>query len=95
MRLLRKPERIETMALLPDHPPVSFSWRGVRRRARRADGPERILANGGSVTLSVLLCAIIFASKTSRASASGFSGQAMANIRKTGTQSWFLHGIFG
>ena len=42
VRLLRKPELIETMALLPDHPPVSFSWRGVRRRVKRADGPERI-----------------------------------------------------
>ena len=42
VRLLRKPERIETVALLPDHPPVSFTWRGVRRRVRRADGPERI-----------------------------------------------------
>ena len=30
VRLLRMPEQIETMALLPDHPPVSFSWRGVR-----------------------------------------------------------------
>lgn len=30
------------MALLPDHPPVHFVWRGVRRRVTRADGPERI-----------------------------------------------------
>ena len=41
-RLLRQPEPIETVALLPDHPPVSFTWRGVRRRVRRADGPERV-----------------------------------------------------
>ena len=30
------------MALLPDHPPASFTWRGIRRRVRRADGPERV-----------------------------------------------------
>jgi protein ImuB len=41
-RLLPRPEPIETMALLPDHPPVTFTWRGVRRRVKRADGPERV-----------------------------------------------------
>lgn len=41
-RLLQRPEPIETVALLPDHPPVTFTWRGVRRRVKRADGPERV-----------------------------------------------------
>ena len=42
VRLFLNPEPVETIALLPDHPPVSFTWRGVRRRVRRADGPERV-----------------------------------------------------
>ncbi|ESQ79445.1 DNA polymerase Y family protein [Asticcacaulis sp. YBE204] len=41
-RLLRPPEPMQTMALLPDHPPVSFQWRGSRYRVTAADGPERI-----------------------------------------------------
>ena len=41
-RLLAPPEPVETLALLPDHPPVHFIWRGTRRRIKRADGPERI-----------------------------------------------------
>ena len=41
-RLLPSPELVETVALMPDHPPVQFTWRGVRRRVKRADGPERI-----------------------------------------------------
>lgn len=41
-RLLAPPEAIETVALLPDHPPVSFTLSGSRRRVRRADGPERV-----------------------------------------------------
>jgi len=41
-RLLARPEPIETVALLPDHPPAFFTWRGVRRRLKRADGPERV-----------------------------------------------------
>jgi protein ImuB len=42
LRLLAPPEPVETMALLPDHPPLHFTWRGTRRRISRADGPERI-----------------------------------------------------
>ncbi len=45
-RLLARPETIETMALLPDHPPVHFVWCGVRRRVTRGDGPEPCMANG-------------------------------------------------
>jgi protein ImuB len=39
-RLLPTPEPIEAIALLPDHPPVSFIWRGIRRRVKRADWPR-------------------------------------------------------
>jgi protein ImuB len=42
IRLLSRPEPIEVMASLPDHPPVQFRWRRVLRRVRRAEGPERI-----------------------------------------------------
>lgn len=41
-RVLDPPQPIETVALLPDHPPAAFIWRRVRHRIRRADGPERV-----------------------------------------------------
>jgi len=41
-RLLRRPERVEAMALLPDHPPARFRWRGAEVRVGRASGPERL-----------------------------------------------------
>ncbi|MDF1794502.1 MAG: DNA polymerase Y family protein [Thalassobaculaceae bacterium] len=41
-RLLRRPEPVEATALLPDHPPAWFRWRGVDYRIARAAGPERI-----------------------------------------------------
>ena len=41
-RLFARPEKIEAVALLPDQPPVAFTWRGIRHRVKRADGPERI-----------------------------------------------------
>ncbi|MEC3947752.1 hypothetical protein [Sphingobium sp. HWE2-09] len=41
-RLFKRPQPINTIALLPDHPPVQLVWRGMRRKVKRADGPERI-----------------------------------------------------
>jgi protein ImuB len=42
VRLLSRPEAIEAMAPVPDDPPLSFRWRRLHHRVRRADGPERI-----------------------------------------------------
>lgn len=42
VRLFRRPEPIEAIAEIPDDPPVSFRWRGVRHRVRLAEGPERL-----------------------------------------------------
>lgn len=44
IRLLRRPEEIEVIALVPDDPPIRFRWRGVSHRVRAASGPERIAA---------------------------------------------------
>lgn len=41
-RLLPRPEPVDAMGLLPDQPPRWFTWRRVRHRVVRADGPERI-----------------------------------------------------
>lgn len=40
--LLRRPEAIEVMALLPDYPPKVFTYKGKRHVVEKADGPERI-----------------------------------------------------
>lgn len=44
VRLLAPPEPVEATAPLPDDPPVLFRWRGTVHRVRRAEGPERLLA---------------------------------------------------
>ncbi|MGH7155941.1 MAG: Y-family DNA polymerase [Acetobacteraceae bacterium] len=41
-RLFSPPQPVDALALLPDRPPVAFTWRRRRFRVRRADGPERI-----------------------------------------------------
>jgi protein ImuB len=42
IRLLKPPEPIEVMALVPDHPPKLFVHNGKRHTIAKADGPERI-----------------------------------------------------
>jgi protein ImuB len=42
VRLLPRPEPIETVAPVPDDPPILFRWRRLQHRVQRADGPERI-----------------------------------------------------
>jgi protein ImuB len=41
LRLLRKPEQIEVIAVLPDAPPRRIHWRGNWIEIRAAEGPER------------------------------------------------------
>ena len=40
--LLRQPDPIEVMALIPDHPPKFFIYKGLKHIVVKADGPERI-----------------------------------------------------
>jgi len=40
--ILDRPEPAEAVAEIPDGPPRQFTWRRVRHRVTRADGPERL-----------------------------------------------------
>ncbi|MFC0513170.1 DNA polymerase Y family protein [Mucilaginibacter angelicae] len=42
IRLLTVPESIEVMALVPDNPPKTFTYKDKRHSIIKADGPERI-----------------------------------------------------
>ncbi len=44
LRLFDPPQAIETLAEVPDGPPVRFRWRRVLHEVARAEGPERIAA---------------------------------------------------
>ncbi|MGX1307645.1 protein ImuB [Amorphus suaedae] len=52
LRLFPRPEPIETVAAVPDGPPVRFRWRKLAYVVARAEGPERIAAewwHGGAI----------------------------------------------
>jgi protein ImuB len=52
LTLFSRPQPIETLATVPDGPPVRFRWRRLLREVARAEGPERISGDwlGGEPT---------------------------------------------
>jgi protein ImuB len=95
VRLLRKPEPIATLALLPDHPPLSFSWRGIRRRVRRADGPERIFGEWWKHEAERDSVRDYFQIEDDAGERFWIFRKGDGEHAETGPQSWYLHGIFG
>ena len=94
VRLLDPPQPVEAMALLPDHPPMAFTWRRVRHRVRRADGPERIAGEWwkrGGETRSVR---DYFRVEDEDGHRYGLVRRGDGENGVTGDMRWFLHGFF-
>jgi protein ImuB len=94
-RLLPLPERIDTVALLPDQPPVSFSWRGVRRRGGRADGPERIFGEWWRRDGELDAVRDYFQLEDETGERFWVFRRGDGEQSVTGDLSWYLHGLFG
>lgn len=93
-RLLPRPEPVETMALLPDHPPVWFTWRGIRRRVRRADGPERIRGEWWKRDAEMTTVRDYFRVEDDAGERYWLFRSGDGEHEDSGSQKWFLHGIF-
>jgi protein ImuB len=92
--LLDPPQPVEAMALLPDHPPMAFTWRRVRHRVRRADGPERIAGEWwkrGGETRSVR---DYFQVEDEEGHRYWLFRRGDGENGITGDMRWFLHGFF-
>ena len=94
-RLLPTPEPIETLALLPDHPPAFFTWRGIRRRVRRADGPERVFGEWFRSEDELAAVRDYFQVETEAGERFWLFRDGDGEDAGTGSQRWFLHGVFG
>jgi protein ImuB len=94
-RLLAHPEPIDTVALLPDHPPASFTWRGVRRRVKRADGPERVFGEWWKRDPELAAVRDYFRIEDDAGERYWVFRAGDGEDPLTGSQRWFLHGIFG
>jgi len=95
VRLFRSPEPVETMALLPDNPPTHFTWRGVRRRIRRADGPERIYGEWGRRDAELWAVRDYFQVEDDAGERFWLFRSGDGEDARTGPQTWFIHGKFG
>jgi len=93
-RLLARPEPIETIALLPDHPPTAFTWRGVRRRVKRADGPERIFGEWWKRDAELAAVRDYFQVESEIGERFWIYRAGDGEDAGTGSHNWFLHGIF-
>ncbi len=94
VRLLVRPELIDVIALMPDHPPVAVTWRGKRRKVKRADGPERIFGEWWQRNSEMEAVRDYFVVEDE-------SGERLWVFRagdgvdpETGSRRWFCHGIF-
>ncbi|PWL16579.1 nucleotidyltransferase [Falsochrobactrum shanghaiense] len=94
-RLLPRPEPIETMALLPDNPPVWFTWRGIRRRVQRADGPERIRGEWWLRDAEMTTVRDYFRVEAETGERYWLFRSGDGEHENSGSHRWFLHGIFG
>ena len=91
-RLLTQPEAIDTVALLPDHPPASFTWRGVRRRVKRADGPERVFGEWWKRDPELAAVRDYFRLEDDAGERYWVYRAGDGEDPLTGSQRWFLHG---
>jgi protein ImuB len=94
-RLLPIPEPIETIALLPDQPPVVFAWRGIRHRIHRADGPERVFGEWWKRDAEIRAVRDYFQVEDDTGERFWIYRSGDGEDGATGSHRWFLHGIFG
>jgi protein ImuB len=94
VRLLDPPQPVETMALLPDAPPVAFTWRRVRHRVRRADGPERIAGEWWKRAGEMRSVRDYFRVEDEAGRRFWLFRHGDGEDAATGDLRWFLHGFF-
>jgi protein ImuB len=94
VRLLAKPDVVDVIALLPDHPPVSFTWRGKRRRVERADGPERIFGEWWQRDAELVAVRDYFVLEDDAGERFWVFRSGDGIDADTGSHRWFMHGIF-
>jgi protein ImuB len=94
VRLLDPPQPVDVLALLPDHPPAAFIWRGKRHRVRRADGPERIHGEWWRRRAEAAALRDYFAVEDEDGSRFWLFRRGDGTDQATGDLRWFLHGLF-
>jgi protein ImuB len=94
VRLLDPPQPVDAMALLPDAPPVAFTWRRMRHRVRHADGPERIAGEWWRRDAELRAVRDYFRVEDEHGRRFWLFRRGDGEDPTTGDLRWFLHGFF-
>jgi protein ImuB len=96
VRLLTQPELLHNVvALLPDHPPRRFGWRGKAYRVVAGDGPERVHGEWWRRPGELWAVRDYFRVETQNGERFWIFRRGDGVDEPTGDLSWLLHGLFG
>jgi protein ImuB len=96
VRLLRRPEALSNVvALLPDHPPRRFAWRGRAYRVVAGDGPERIHGEWWRSPNEIWAVRDYFRVEAEGGTRFWLFRRGDGVDAPTGDLSWYMHGFFG
>jgi len=93
LRLLNPPCPVDVIAVLPDQPPVVFTWRRRRHRIRRADGPTRVYGEWWRRDAEVSAVRDYFQVEDEDGNRFWLFRQGDGMHPATGGLRWFLHGM--
>ncbi len=96
VRMLKRPELLShVVALLPDHPPRRFTWRGTAYRVVAGDGPERIHGEWWRNDKELWAVRDYFRVETQGGERFWLFRRGDGVNEQTGDLSWYMHGMFG
>ena len=90
-----KPEPVQALAGLPDHPPKAFTWRGQRYGVVRADGPERIKGEWWVSERETGKVRDYFVVEVESGERFWVFRAGDGQHTDTGSLNWYMHGKFG
>ena len=94
VRLFDRPEQIQAIAMMPDYPPATITWRGKRHRVKRADGPERIFGEWWMRPNELEAVRDYFVIENDDGERYWIFRSGDGVDPETGDHRWFMHGIF-
>lgn len=96
VRMLRRPEQLShVVALLPDHAPKRFTWRGKPYRVVAGDGPERIYGEWWRNDRELWAVRDYFRVEVEGGERFWLFRRGDGVDAGTGDLSWYMHGMFG
>ena len=96
VRMLKRPELLShVVALLPDHPPRRFIWRGTAYQVVAGDGPERIHGEWWRNDKERWAVRDYFRVEAQGGERFWLFRRGDGVDEQTGDLSWYIHGMFG